>query len=161
MPRSSWADKTRSCPSKFRYKQYTSRQLLLLCSTPPLMILGWSLNWPKVYADNLSFHVFSKGITKVIPLLDTWETWPARQKRVARWEPLKKQIMLMQFASFWGCWSDCEKAVSFGPATSICVHTSQCGQMQVWVFQNIETFNKCIINLLNYLFCIFFQKWPP
>ena len=34
---------------------------LLLCSTPHLMTLERSPNWPKVYADNLS----SKGITNL------------------------------------------------------------------------------------------------
>ena len=55
-----------------------------------------------VYADNMSLHVSSEGITKVIPLLGTWVTLPARQKRVARSETLTRQVMLLQFVSFWG-----------------------------------------------------------
>ena len=37
--------------------------LLLLCSTPPLLILEGSPNRPTGYADNMSIHVSSKGIT--------------------------------------------------------------------------------------------------
>ena len=38
-------------------------QLLLLWSTPPLMILERSPNWPTGYTDNLSFHISSKWKT--------------------------------------------------------------------------------------------------
>ena len=76
--------------------------MLLLCSTSPLMILERSPNWPKVYANNLSLHVSSKGITKVIPLLDTWETWPVRQKERHGGSFWQDRVMLIQFASFLG-----------------------------------------------------------
>ena len=38
--------------------------LLLWLTGPPLMILERSPNWPTSYADNLSLHVSSKGITR-------------------------------------------------------------------------------------------------
>ena len=37
--------------------------VVLLCSNPPLMIFEWSPNRPTGYADTLSRHVSSKGIT--------------------------------------------------------------------------------------------------
>ena len=43
--------------------KFLYNHLLLLLSTPPLMPLESSHNWPTVYADNLSLHVSSRGIT--------------------------------------------------------------------------------------------------
>ena len=74
-----------------------TKVVVVLCSTPPLMILERSHNWPKVYADSLSLHVSNKA-----SFAGYMETWPARQKRAARWEPLTRQVMLIQFASLWG-----------------------------------------------------------
>ena len=48
---------------RIMYVTYICKTVLLLCSTPPLMIIERSPNRPTGYAGNLLLHVSSKRIT--------------------------------------------------------------------------------------------------